>query len=103
MTVAKQKPVNPMEEVPEGEVPVSTLESLGIKEQEVVVGAPETVGPPARQGIPTFRIRVNRDIDNMSHVGGFGAEHYTFEQGHVYDNVPYYVVEELERIGAVWH
>jgi hypothetical protein len=104
MTVAKQKTVNPQVEPDDpDDAPVTTLEALGLGEPEVVVGEPEQVQASPQQGEPTFRIRVNRDIENMSYVGGGAAEHYTFEQGHVYDNVPWHIVEELERIGAVWH
>ena len=104
MTVAKQKTVNPqVEPGEEDEQPVTSLEAMGLAPQEVVVGAPESFPPPQAPGVPTFKIRVNRDIENMSHVGALGAEHYSFEQGHEYDNVPIYIVLELERIGAVWH
>jgi hypothetical protein len=104
MTVAKQKTVNPqVEPDDDDDAPVTTLEALGITQPEVVVGAPEQVASAPPQGVPTVTVRVNRDIENMSHVGGFGAEHYSFEQGHVYDGVPIYIALELERIGAVWH
>lgn len=104
MAVAKPKVVNPQVEPddPDDE-PVSTLDALGLGEQEVVVGAPEEVPQQVPTQVATFKIRVNRDIENMSFVGANGAEHYSFEQGHEYNGVPWYIVEELERIGAVWH
>ena len=102
MTIAKQKTVDPQVAEDPDEPAVSTLEALGIQPQEVVVGT-EAVPTQAPVRVPTVNIRVNRDIENMSHVGYFGAEHYTFEQGHEYSNVPIYIALELERIGAVWH
>ena len=49
-----------------------------------------------------IKVRVNEDVEDMSYVGGGRRENYSFKAGHEY-MVPWYIANELERNGRVWH
>lgn len=81
---------------------IATLDSV-LGDRTIEVGRPEDVVPTQLQqqrGMVT--VRVNTDIEDMSYVGGGRPERYSFEQGHVY-SVPWYIADELEANGKVWH
>lgn len=66
-----------------------------VEVDEVIVQSP---APKER----LVEIRVNEDIDQMSHVAGGRREVYSFEVGRKY-KVPVYIALELEALGKVWH
>ena len=70
---------------------------------EIEVGAPEEIVPEQlRNRVRMIKVRVNEDVEDMSYVGGGRRENYSFKAGHEY-MVPWYIANELERNGRVWH
>lgn len=96
-----EKRVSPSVEVrDESEGTITKMADLTAP-QEVVVD--EIVQPVrAATTTPMVVIRVNDNIENMSHVAGGRRESYTFETGHRY-RVPVYIAQELEASGRLWH
>jgi len=102
-----EKRVNPqVEERDESEGEVGLLSDFDANKvkpayEEIEVDPVQEVskGPG---GVPHVVVRVNSSIEEMSMVGGGKAERYTFEEGHQY-RVPWYIAQELERTGKVWH
>jgi hypothetical protein len=81
---------------------IGTLSSV-LGSAEIEVGAPEEIVPDhLRNRINMIRVRINEDIEEMSYVGGGQRESYSFKMGHEY-LVPWYIANELENNGKVWH
>lgn len=80
---------------------IGTLNSV-LSEPEVVVGEPEETVVPQQNGPTMYVVRINEDIEEMSYVADGRRESYTFEAGHQY-RVPWYIAQELERNGKIWH
>lgn len=97
-----QKRVNPSNETRDEQLEggVTTMNDLmgGVPEIEVDV----IQDNPQPQGVPTVVIRVNENIEDMSHIAGGRRERYTFEAGNQY-RVPVYIANELEVLGKIWH
>jgi hypothetical protein len=89
------------EATPEDAERIGTLNSV-LSEPEIVVGEPEEVVVPRNRGIATYVIRVNSDIEDMSYVAAGKVESYNFKAGHEY-RVPWYIAQELENTGRIWH
>lgn len=94
--VAPQKAVR--DEESEGTVTVMNDLLGGIPEVEV----DKVQETPRPSGVPMVEIRVNDNIESMSHVAGGRVERYTFEVGNRY-RVPIYIARELENLGKIWH
>lgn len=70
---------------------------------EIEVGAPEEIVPQQlRNRIKMVKVRVNETVEEMSYVGAGRRETYSFEMGHEY-MVPYYIAQELQDTGRIWH
>lgn len=101
--------VNPQyeERLPEhGEM--TTPSDLGFvpkQREEIEVDQVLTQSPSHRSGVqrpPMVTIRVNCEIEQMTYAHQGRMESYSFQEGHRYQ-VPFYIADELEALGKIWH